>query len=319
MTWRALVAVTALALEAVAQEPLFRARVDAVRLDVLVTRDGVPVRGLTTNDFEVRDNGVSQQVTSVTARETVQLGVVLDTSGSMTGQRIAIARSATTELIGQLHPGDTVAVVAFGDQVISLARHSRPDTFPLAALDRLSAGGSTALVDGIYAGLLETGPARGPRLLLVMTDGRNNLSTLAGSRVIDVARRLETAIYPVAVEVDRDRQVIRGWLNRRDGSAQQSHPSDSVFRSDTKQGTSDAMALLHVLADATGGRAIEAQWDTRLGGVFRSVLEEYRQRYIVTFTPEGVGTADGWHTLDVKVKRRGLAVRSRTRYWAGDS
>lgn len=316
MTWRALVAVAALALEALAQEPLFRARVEAVRLDVLVTRDGVPVTGLTTDDFEVRDNSVAQVVTSVSARETVQLGVVLDTSGSMTGQRIAIARAATTELVGQLAPRDTVAVVAFGDQVTSLARQSGPAAFPLDALGRLSAGGSTALLDGIYAGLLETGPARGPRLLLVMTDGRNNLSTISGSRVIDVARRLETAIYPVAVEVDQDRQVIRGWLNRRDGSAQQAHPSDSVFRSDTKQGTSDAMALLHVLADATGGRAIEAQWDTRLGRVFRSVLEEYRQRYIVTYTPEGVGANDGWHALDVRVKRRGLVVRTRNRYWA---
>jgi VWFA-related protein len=316
VTCRMLVAVAALALEAFAQEPLFRARVEAVRLDVLVTRDGVPVRGLTTDDFEVRDNAVFQRVTSVSARETVQLGVVLDTSGSMTGQRIAIARAATTELVAQLAPRDTVAVVAFGDQLTSLARQSGPEAFPLDALGRLSAGGSTALIDGIYAGLLETGPARGPRLLLVMTDGRNNLSTITGSRVIDVARRLETAIYPVAVEVDQDRQVIRGWLNRRDGSAQQAHPSESVFRSDTKQGTSDAMALLHVLADATGGRAIEAQWDTRLGSVFRSVLDEYRQRYIVTYTPEGVRTDDGWHTLDVRVRQRGLAVRTRTRYWA---
>jgi VWFA-related protein len=316
VTCRMLVVVAALALEAFAQEPLFRARVEAVRLDVLVTRDGVPVRGLTTDDFEVRDNAVFQRVTSVSARETVQLGVVLDTSGSMTGQRIAIARAATTELVAQLAPRDTVAVVAFGDQVTSLARQSGPEAFPLDALGRLSAGGSTALIDGIYAGLLETGPARGPRLLLVMTDGRNNLSTITGSRVIDVARRLETAIYPVAVEVDQDRQVIRGWLNRRDGSAQQAHPSESVFRSDTKQGTSDALALLHVLAEATGGRAIEAQWDTRLGAVFRSVLEEYRQRYIVTYTPEGVRTDDGWHTLDVRVRQRGLAVRTRTRYWA---
>ena len=317
MTWRTLTVVVGLGLEAAAAQPTFRARVEAVRLDVLVTRDGVPVAGLTTDDFDVRDNGVAQRVTSVTARETVQLGVVLDTSGSMTGPRIEIARAATAELIQQLTPRDTIAVVAFGDQVTSLARQSRPDAFPLDALGRLSAGGSTALVDGIYAGLLETGPARGPRLLLVMTDGRNNLSTIAGARVIDVARRLETAIYPVAVEVDQDRQVIRGWLNSRDGSARQTHPSESVFRADTKQGTSDAMALLHVLAEATGGRAIEAQWDTKLGGVFRGVLEEYRQRYIVTYTPEGVGANDGWHTLDVRVKRRGLVVRSRTRYWSG--
>jgi hypothetical protein len=117
--------------------------------------------------------------------------------------------------------------------------------------------------------------------------------------------------------VDRDPRVLRNWLNQRDGSARQAHPSEYAFRSDTKLGTSDAMALLHVLADATGGRAIEASWNAPLGAAFRQVLDEYRQRYILSFTPEGVGTGDGWHTLDVRVKQRGLSVRSRTRYWSG--
>jgi VWFA-related protein len=312
-----LAATAALALEALAAQPLFRAGVDAVRLDVLATRDGVPVSGLRAEDFEVRDNGVLQRVSSAGTMESVQLGVVLDSSGSMTGDRIAIVRAATTELVQQLGKDDRVAVVAFGDQVASLARRSRGDRFPMDALDRLRPAGSTALIDGIYAGLLEAGPAGGPKLLLVMTDGRNNLSTLGGSQVIDVARRLETAIYPVAVEVDQDRQVLRGWLNQRDGSARQTHPSESVNRSDTLQGTSDAMALLQVLADATGGRAIEANWNAQLGATFRAVLAEYRQRYILSFTPEGVSTGNGWHTLDVRVTRKGIDVRSRTRYWSG--
>jgi VWFA-related protein len=317
MMWRTLAVAAALGLEATAPQPTFRAQVEAVRLDVLATRDGVPVAGLTVDDFEVRDNGVPQRITSAGAMETVQLALVLDTSGSMTGDRLAIVRAATTELIGHLRPGDAVALVAFGDQVATLAKRSPPDAFPLDALARLRAAGNTALVDGIYAGLLETGPVRGPRLLLVMTDGRNNSSTLSGTRVIDAARRLETAIYPIAVEVDRDPRVIRNWLNQRDGSARQAHPSEYAFRSDTKQGTSDGMALLQVLAEATGGRAIEANWNAQLGAAFQAVLQEYRQRYIVTYTPDGVGTADGWHALDVKVKRRGLVVRTRTRYWSG--
>ena len=45
------------------QEPMFRARVDGVRVDALVTSDGRPVTGLTAADFELRDNGVVQQIT----------------------------------------------------------------------------------------------------------------------------------------------------------------------------------------------------------------------------------------------------------------
>ncbi len=50
---------------AAAQQPRFTARVDVVRVDALVTAGGQPVRGLTAADFEVRDNGVPQQVNLV--------------------------------------------------------------------------------------------------------------------------------------------------------------------------------------------------------------------------------------------------------------
>ena len=79
----------------------------------------------------------------------------------------------------------------------------------------------------------------------------------------------------------------------------------------------DHLALLRAIAEQTGGRQIDAQWDTTLDTVFQQILREYRQRYILSFAPEGVASGDGWHALDVKVKRRGAVVRARTRYWAG--
>jgi len=79
----------------------------------------------------------------------------------------------------------------------------------------------------------------------------------------------------------------------------------------------DHLALLQVIAEQTGGRQINAQWNDTLGAAFQQILREYRQRYILTFTPENVKTGDGWHELSVKVKRRGASVRARSRYWAG--
>jgi Ca-activated chloride channel homolog len=276
-------------------QPTFRARTELVRVDVLVTDDGAPVPGLAAADFEVRDNGVGQRVTAAGAVEAVQLGVVLDVSGSMTGERLAIARKATTDLLRHLTRGDRFAIVAFGDQV---GRVTEPDATvaeAAAALDRLRAGGSTALLDGTYAGILEADGGPGPKLLLVMTDGRNNASWLQASAVIDTARRHETVIYPVAVDIDDESNRAVSMRLR----------------------TSDAVALLTVMADETGGRYVEAEWDRSLGETFQQILREYRQRYILTFSPEGVRTGDGWHALEVKVKRGGALVRARTRYWAG--
>jgi hypothetical protein len=45
-----------------------------------------------------------------------------------------------------------------------------------------------------------------------------------------------------------------------------------------------------------------------------SIFDEFRQRYLLTYTPEGVD-ADGWHDLDVRVKRRGADVTARPGYF----
>jgi Ca-activated chloride channel family protein len=300
------------------QQPTFRARTDLVRLDALVTDDGVPITGLTAADFDVRDNGVTQRVTSLGAIEAVQLGVVLDVSASMTGDRLEIVRAATSDLLRQLEPRDSVAIVGFGSQVGRLAARGSDVERASRALGALVAAGSTSLVDGLYAGVIEADGGPGPKLVVLMTDGRNNSSWLKGADVIDVARRREAVVYPVAVGaidtpgarvalIDPPRGLPDAARADRDWRA----ATHAEFR------TGDSMALLRVIARETGGRPIEATWDAELGTVFRRILEEYRQRYVLTFTPDGVGTGDGWHALDVRVKRRGATVRARTRYWSG--
>lgn len=317
MRWSLAVAVVLASALAAAQQPSFRARTELVRLDVLVTDDGLPVAGLTAADFEVRDNGVAQRVAAVGAIDAVQLAVVLDTSGSMTGDRLELARSATTELLRQLTPHDSVAVLAFGSQTGRIAARGASVDAALAALGRLTAAGSTSLVDGVYAGILEAGHEPGPKLVLVMTDGRNNSSWLKAADVIDIARRQETVVYPVAVgAIDGVNEAAA----RRAGSPlPTAMGADKAWRANATPSfrTNDSLALLRVIAEETGGRPIQAEWNRELGSVFRRILDEYRQRYILSFTPEGVGTDDGWHTLEVRVKRRGAQVRARTRYWSG--
>ena len=52
------------------------------------------------------------------------------------------------------------------------------------------------------------------------------------------------------------------------------------------------------------------------GNVFLQVLEEFRQRYVVSYSPSGV-SREGWHQLVVRVKGRSATVRARPGYLAG--
>jgi hypothetical protein len=76
---------------ATAQQPTFSSRVDAVRVDVLVKDRGQIVRGLGPGDFEVRDEGVLQEVDLVRL-EQVPLNIILgfDVSASVNGERWSI-------------------------------------------------------------------------------------------------------------------------------------------------------------------------------------------------------------------------------------
>jgi hypothetical protein len=48
--------------------------------------------------------------------------------------------------------------------------------------------------------------------------------------------------------------------------------------------------------------------------VFLGILDEFRQRYLVSYSPRGVA-GDGWHQLEVRIKgRRGVAVKARAGY-----
>ena len=61
------------------------------------------------------------------------------------------------------------------------------------------------------------------------------------------------------------------------------------------------------MGDATGGGWLEVRSTAELARTFVAIFDEFRYRYLLTYTPTGVDD-DGWHALEVRVKRRGAAV-----------
>jgi len=263
-----------------AQVPTFRSQVDNVRVDVLVTEDRRLVRGLNASDFEVTDNGVVQQIEYMRFEE-LPLNVIMsfDMSSSMIGERLEHLLVAAHTVLDGLSPQDRAAVVLFND----LLRRPTPLTADLQlvrkALDLLEPQGLTALVDGTYAGLTLAGSDAGRDLLLIFSDGVDTVSLLPPSRVLEAARRTDATVYSV---------TVRG--------------TGSQFLSDVSRDT--------------GGRSVEIQSTTDLQKTFVSILDEFRQRYVLSFTPRGVPNT-GWHRLEVRVKGRRPTITARQGYFVG--
>jgi VWFA-related protein len=265
------------------QQPVFSSRVEAVRVDVLVVDQGRVVPGLTAADFELRDNDVLQEITSLSQGDApVSVVLALDVSKSMAGARLDELRSAGHALVDGLGAGDRAGIVAFSHVVTQPAPITPELARVRAALDAARAGGDTALVDGTQAALVLGEAEVGRSLLVVFSDGVDTASFLPEDRVLEAARRSNAVVYGV-------------WAGGTTGPA-----------------------FLRALTEATGGRLLDAAGGPALRQAFVEVLREARQRYLLAFVPTGVAPG-GWHTLSVKVKGRRATVRARTGYAASGS
>lgn len=273
--------VTRLAPVRAAQAPTFSASLEAVPVDVLVTEGGRVVPGLGPDDFEVRDNGVLQQVDLVSF-EQLPLNIILafDTSSSIAGERLDHLKGAGQALLERVAPGDQAALLTF-NQAIVLRETLTPDVGRVrAALDEVEPSGDTAIADGVYAAMMVGEADAGRDLLIVFSDGVDNSSWLSGDAVLDASRRSDVVVYGVSV------------------------------RGTEKPG------FLRDLTELTGGRLFEVESTRNLSATFVGILEEFRQRYLLSYSPRGV-PAEGWHELDVRVRGRRATVKARAGYVTG--
>ena len=256
----------------------FTSRIEAVRVDVLVTENGRPVQGLTQADFELLDNGVRQRI-DLASFEQIPLNVVLalDMSASLQGLRLGHLQTAGRRVLEGLKPGDRAALVTFS-HVVSPSQGLTADLDRVrAALDQARGAGLTSLVDATHAGMLLGESDAGRSLLIVFSDGVDTSSWLSADAVLETARRGDVVVYGVEV-----------------GERRASFPRD--------------------LSEATGGRRFAVESTNDLSAAFAGILEEFRMRYLVSYSPQGVAPG-GWHRLQVRVKNRGVSVQARPGYF----
>jgi Ca-activated chloride channel homolog len=259
----------------------FSSGVNLVEVYASVTDDrGEPVKGLTQADFELRENGELQTISTFSAGDfPLTVALALDRSFSMAGERLAASKSAARAFLDELRPEDEVTLLGVGSQVEILAPLSTDRRAQYAALDRVDAFGTTGLHDAIIRAIEVTQPGKGRRALVILSDGNDRYSTASADSALARARASDVMVYPVGFGAKRP-------------------------------------PLFAELATLTGGRSYQLKDPSRLTETLRALARELREQYLLGYSPAKtlVAGSNEWRSISVSVKGQRLRVRARDGY-----
>ena len=276
--------------------PTFRSSVEVVQIPVSVREGNRVIRGLAAGDFVVTDAGVRQEVQLVSI-ETIPIDVtlILDTSSSTTGMAERLERHVQ-EIVEMIGPLDALRVLRI-DTFVEELRPMLPVTKASAAVVIPRNNGVSSVHDALIAALVRPAAADRRQLVVAITDAIDTMSSTTAERVRDVAARSEALLELV---------VIRPTPSQ--GRLTYVRPRFFEF----------SEALLTQAAEATGGALRGRGFFDRADpvSVFKRVFDEFKQSYMLRFTPRDVPAA-GWHELSVSIPAQPqYSIRARRGYVA---
>jgi Ca-activated chloride channel family protein len=271
------------------------------------------VTDLQKENFRVLDDGAAQSIESF-SRQTdlpLRIGLLLDTSNSIR-ERLSFEQDAAFDfLYNVIHRGrDQAFLMTFDDQPEVIQGYTDDLDTLRTAIQRQRAGGGTALYDAIYQAcateMMHPPPPPGStqefrRVLVVISDGDDNLSQKSRSEALEMAQRVGVVVYTISTSTD--------WEKPDD----EVNPSNSSDRKYHKEGGD---LVLQGLADSTGGRAFFPYRVDDLNQSFLDIGDELRSQYSLAYAPLGRLVDGKFHTIKIIVDQKDLSVRARAGYYA---
>ena len=283
----------------------FRSSVDVVSVSAVVRdRKGRFVGNLQSKDFIVAESGQPRPILDFRAQSDgpVKLAVLFDISGSMrVGTKAVDAVQTARVILTALRPGDEAALFSFDTGLDKITQFTSDVQSLISALDRLQHPfGQTSIYDAVAAtakSVASQGPGGGGRVpqrsaVVLLTDGIDTRSRLTSEQVATIASSIDIPVYVIAVMATIDDPRVGGTA--RD----------------------DVAGPLPNLARSTGGEMFTASAPAHASVAARQIVDELRHQYLLAFESSG---GAGWKPVEVRARDRGLTVRARSGYAAGNN
>ena len=286
-------------------------------VDVLFTvlnRRNKLVPELDKADFKIWDDKFLQEIRYFSKQTDLPLriGMLLDTSNSIR-DRIKFEQDASINFLFSVvrRNKDEAFVMTFDDEP-QIVQGFTGDAGALRdQITRTKAGGGTAIYDAVYEACVKqlSHPPRPPgdqpdvvrRVMILISDGDDNLSTHTRADAIEMAQRTSVVIYTISTSTQ--------WV-----SLSQTDPNKTA---DRKYHLTDGDKILQELAEETGGRAFFPYHVDDLDQSFQDIGDELRNQYSIAYLPTNYVLDGRYHKIRIEVpEHKGYQVRARRGYFA---
>ena len=274
----------------------FRTGIAVVGFSVsVIDRNNTPVKDLTADDFEVREDGVLQSVSYFTTGTSedaapLHIGLMFDTSESME-KDLSFSRGAAIKFLNTFLKAADFTLVDF-DTEVRAARFSQEE-FPrlVARIRNRPAKGMTAFFDALSVYLGSAFDQTGRKVLVIYTDGGDTSSSRTWQEAERLLKASDVTVYPIGF-----------MANQGSGSARLMQQS-----------------RLNEIGKLTGGVAVYPTNMKELESLYSRISDEIHNQYTLGYVSTNPAKDGKWRKVEVKVKRplpSRTLVRTREGYFA---
>jgi Ca-activated chloride channel family protein len=259
----------------------------------VVDKSGHLVTNLKQDAFAVSENDIKQAILLFKREDIpVSMGLIIDNSGSMRPKRSSV-EAAALALVKDSNPEDEVFIVNFNDDAYIDNPHGKEFLTDIEemkeALTRIDSRGGTAMRDAIDKSIEWLKKAhKEKKVLVVVTDGVDNASSVNLEDLVRDARQSEVLIYSVGLLTEEE-----------------------------KRSAASAKRQLSALAEATGGEVFYPKELSEVDRIAHQVAHDIRSQYTIGYKPTNEALDGTFRKIKVTLKAPGNPTpRTRTGYYA---
>ncbi len=268
--------------------PEYFERLDVQLVELFATvvdGGGQAILDLGAEDFRVLEDGEPQQMRRFEYVRDLPIHAMLlvDTSASMEESLPRVAAAAGGFLEQAIEPRDRVALTAFDSRPRVEVRFTNDSRELSAALAGLRAGGGTAIYDSLVFALHYFDGVKGPKALLLLSDGKDEASHFDLEGTLAVAQRVGVTVYVIGL-----RELARDKIAKR---------------------------LLRRVARETGGTSYFIEDLDELEEIYRAIQDDLRSQYFIAYQSTSDKDPSELRLVRIEVDRRGAEVRAMSGYY----